>query len=46
MLYICWYYIPRLFHRLIEEYKLYSLVIELHSLVITEERVMVSCNGS
>jgi hypothetical protein len=42
MPYIFRCYIPRLFHRLTEEYKLCSSIIELHSSVITEERVLVS----
>jgi hypothetical protein len=37
-------YIPRLSHQLTEEYKLYFSVIELCSLVITEERVLVFCS--
>jgi hypothetical protein len=45
MSYIRQHYIPQLFYRLAEEYKLYSSVIELHLSVIAEERVLVSCSG-
>jgi hypothetical protein len=38
-------YISRLFRRLTEEYKLRSLVIEVRSSVITEERILVSYSG-
>jgi hypothetical protein len=34
-------YIPRLLHRLTEEHNLYSSIIELHSLVIDEERILL-----
>jgi hypothetical protein len=42
--YIRRYYIPRLLHQLIEECNIYSSVIELRSLVITEEHILISCS--
>jgi hypothetical protein len=35
------YYIPLLFHWLTDEYNIYSLVIQLNSLIITDEYVLV-----
>jgi hypothetical protein len=37
-------YIPQLLRRLTKEYNLFSSVIQLHSSVITDEYVLVSCS--
>jgi hypothetical protein len=39
-------YIPRLFHRLTEEYDLYFSVMQLNLSVITDEYVLVSCSAN
>jgi hypothetical protein len=42
--YIRWRYIPRCFHRLTEEFTLYSLVIQLYSSVVIDKCFIVSCS--
>jgi hypothetical protein len=44
MVYIHLCYIHQCFHQLNEEYNIYFLVIQLNSLVITDEYVLVFCS--